>query len=218
MANPNTRKEDDIGEAFRVRFGPLAGGHRGGRDVRPARKCGERGPGKRQGNASAQNDVGYAYEKGIGTSVDLGTALVWYQAAADRDNSFGQWNVGRLRGAAGDTSQAAQWTGRSAQLRASRSNVCRARSIRTAMMAAERRAIQDANGAALQMMACAIMGACPHMGDFELLDAKAMDDRQNRGRFQVDLTFDTGRRCAAYARPRLANRGASGVAGGYGQA
>jgi TPR repeat protein/uncharacterized RDD family membrane protein YckC len=49
-----------------------------------------------QGNAMAQNNLGWLYQNGEGVPKDLGKAAELYQKAADQGNAFGQNNLGWL--------------------------------------------------------------------------------------------------------------------------
>jgi len=49
-----------------------------------------------QGNPTAQFLLGVSYQFGFGTSVDIGTALVWYGAAADKGFGRAQHAIGYL--------------------------------------------------------------------------------------------------------------------------
>ena len=48
----------------------------------------------RAGDATAQVDVGYAYETGDGVAKDLKKAVSWYRKSADQGHKIGQCNLG----------------------------------------------------------------------------------------------------------------------------
>lgn len=49
-----------------------------------------------QGNAWAENYLGYMYEFGQGTSRDVNLAIDWYKNAAEKDNPDAQYHLGRV--------------------------------------------------------------------------------------------------------------------------
>jgi TPR repeat protein len=49
-----------------------------------------------QGNAFAQHNLGWFYEKGLGVKADPKTALKWYKNAAEQGNAPAQNNLGAL--------------------------------------------------------------------------------------------------------------------------
>jgi uncharacterized protein len=49
-----------------------------------------------QGSANAMNDLGVAYETGLGVKIDFKEAARWYHAAAEQGNDQAQANLGQL--------------------------------------------------------------------------------------------------------------------------
>jgi len=70
------------------------------------------------GDAAAQCDLGYAYEKGNGVPVDYKAALEWYRKAADQNQPAGLNNVGAMYaaglGVPRDDAEAIKWFRKSA--------------------------------------------------------------------------------------------------------
>jgi len=66
-----------------------------------------------QDSAGAMNNLGVAYENGLGVKRDPNEAAHWYQQAAERGNAAGQANLGQLyfdgRGVTNDLVQAYKW-------------------------------------------------------------------------------------------------------------
>ena len=66
-----------------------------------------------QGSAGAMNNLGVAYENGIGVKLDFKEAARWYRAAAELGDDLGQANLGQLyfdgRGVKLDLVQAYKW-------------------------------------------------------------------------------------------------------------
>jgi uncharacterized protein len=66
-----------------------------------------------QGNAFAQNALGWMYENGRGVPKDYAQAAAWYRKAADRGDAYGQnalgWMYENGRGVPKDYAQAAAW-------------------------------------------------------------------------------------------------------------
>jgi len=66
-----------------------------------------------QGSAPAMNDLGAAYEAGLGLKFDFKEAARWYRAAAEQGDSLAQANLGHLyfdgRGVPFDLIQAYKW-------------------------------------------------------------------------------------------------------------
>ena len=48
------------------------------------------------GDAQAENNIGYLYERGLGVPQDYGTALKWYKSAASKFLPEGEYNTGLL--------------------------------------------------------------------------------------------------------------------------
>lgn len=65
------------------------------------------------GSAAAMNNLGVAYETGLGVKVDFKAAANWYRAAAEQGDALAQANMGQLyfdgRGVAFDLVQAYKW-------------------------------------------------------------------------------------------------------------
>jgi len=72
------------------------------------------------GDAAAQCDLGYAYEKGNGVPVDYKTALEWYRKAAAQNLPVGLNNVGAMYagglGVPKDEAEAVKWYRKAANL------------------------------------------------------------------------------------------------------
>jgi TPR repeat protein len=47
-----------------------------------------------QGNAFAQNKLGWMYQKGIGVPQNQNEAVKWYRLAAEQGSALGQFNLG----------------------------------------------------------------------------------------------------------------------------
>ncbi len=66
-----------------------------------------------QGDAEAQNNLGFMYEKGQGVSQDYKQAVEWYTKAAEQGNAWAQYNLGvkynNGQGVAQDYKQAVYW-------------------------------------------------------------------------------------------------------------
>ena len=67
----------------------------------------------KQGNADAQYNLGYMYQKGLGVPQDDKTAVKWYTLAAKQGNALAQSNLGLMyqkgRGVPQDDKTAAKW-------------------------------------------------------------------------------------------------------------
>jgi len=48
------------------------------------------------GNAVAQREVGYLYERGLGTPTNYPKAMKWYQKAADQGDANAEFNLGSM--------------------------------------------------------------------------------------------------------------------------
>ncbi|KAF9932103.1 hypothetical protein FBU30_008917 [Linnemannia zychae] len=72
-----------------------------------------------QGNAIAQNQLGFMYGKGYGIPRDYSQAMIWYRKSAENENSSGQCNVGFMYnngyGVPQDYTQAITWYRKSAE-------------------------------------------------------------------------------------------------------
>ena len=53
-------------------------------------------PAAKNGNPRAQNNVGFAYEKGLGVSQSYTLAIEWYRKAASSDLAEAQHNLGMI--------------------------------------------------------------------------------------------------------------------------
>ena len=66
-----------------------------------------------QGNADAQDNLGWLYEHGRGVAQDYAEAMRWFRKAADQGDADGQGNIGWLyeygRGVAQDYAEAMRW-------------------------------------------------------------------------------------------------------------
>ncbi len=71
------------------------------------------------GDAQAENNIGYLYERGLGVPQDYGMALKWYKLAASKALPEGEYNAGLLYhhgyGVAKNQSEAKKWFERSAR-------------------------------------------------------------------------------------------------------
>jgi S1-C subfamily serine protease len=71
------------------------------------------------GDAMAQCDLGYAYEKGNGVPVDYNAAVHWYRKAAAQNNPIGLNNVGAMYssglGVSRDDAEAVKWYRKAAE-------------------------------------------------------------------------------------------------------
>ena len=72
-----------------------------------------------QGLASAQNNLGVAYDNGEGVAKDLVEAVKWYGKAAEQGNAKAQFNLGVAyrngEGVAKDVVEAVKWYGKAAE-------------------------------------------------------------------------------------------------------
>ena len=66
-----------------------------------------------QGNAVAQNNLGFMYDQGLGVARDYAQAVVWYRKAADQGDAAAQNNLRRMydhgHGVPQDYAQAHMW-------------------------------------------------------------------------------------------------------------
>ena len=66
-----------------------------------------------QGDADAQNSMGWMYQKGLGVPQDFKTALKWYTLAAEQGNAYAQYNLGHMytngKGVPQDNKTAVKW-------------------------------------------------------------------------------------------------------------
>jgi TPR repeat protein len=72
-----------------------------------------------QGNARAQNNLGFMYENGRGVDQDDAEAVRWYRQAAEQGDAIAQINLGFMyangRGVAQDDAEALRWYRRAAE-------------------------------------------------------------------------------------------------------
>jgi TPR repeat protein len=65
------------------------------------------------GSVAAMNNLGVAYDNGMGVKIDFKEAADWYRQAAERGDALGEANLGQLyfdgRGVAYDPVQAYKW-------------------------------------------------------------------------------------------------------------
>ena len=70
-------------------------------------------------DAEAQNNLGYAYEKGEGVEQDYAQAVFWYRKAAEQGYAMAQNNMGIMydngRGVDQDYDQAVNWYRKAAE-------------------------------------------------------------------------------------------------------
>jgi TPR repeat protein len=66
-----------------------------------------------QGDAAAQNNLGFMYESGRGVAQDYQEAVKWYRLAAEQGNAIAQSNLGVVysegKGVAQDYREAVKW-------------------------------------------------------------------------------------------------------------
>jgi uncharacterized protein len=66
-----------------------------------------------QGDASAQSNLGWMYQQGLGVAQDNAAAVRWYRAAAEQDDAGAQFNLGLIYengvGVAQDYAEAVRW-------------------------------------------------------------------------------------------------------------
>ena len=71
------------------------------------------------GNATAQMDLGYCYEFGVGVAKDIAEAIKWYRTAAEQGDSSAQFVLGEFyafgNGVAKDIAEAVKWFHKSAE-------------------------------------------------------------------------------------------------------
>lgn len=71
-----------------------------------------------EGNVSAENNLGYLYDHGLGTAQDYGQAVKHYRVAAEAGNAAAQNNLGRLYnkglGVGKDTQESFRWHSKAA--------------------------------------------------------------------------------------------------------
>jgi TPR repeat protein len=72
-----------------------------------------------QGNAVAQNNLGFMYDQGLGVPQNYAQAVVWYRKAADQGDAAAQNNLGRMydggQGVPQDYAQAVVWLRKAAE-------------------------------------------------------------------------------------------------------
>ena len=73
----------------------------------------------KNGDAQAENNIGFLYERGLGVPQDYGMALKWYKLAAEKALPEGEYNTGLLYhygyGVAKNQSEARKWFEKSAR-------------------------------------------------------------------------------------------------------
>jgi hypothetical protein len=150
------------------------------------------------GNASAQNDVAFAYEHGIGVAANMSEALTWYQKAAAQGNTWGEVNLRRFyrRGLAGpaNPAEADRMDSLANATRAARTQFCTAPTTKAGFLKAEKQYVNtDAGGALLTLGACALTGICASSEPpTKAIDSMAVDQRQLYGKFETDVTKTSG--------------------------
>lgn len=151
-----------------------------------------------QGNASAQMNVGYAYERGITVPSDSAEALRWYIKAAEQDNTAAQETVARFYskgiGVEPDASEAAKWTARLNTIRQDRIQVCRLPEVKDSMSRVELQSVSDGAGQLLTALAGAFTGVQANFKDArpELIYTQGTDQQQQYGPFHIDMGMQTG--------------------------
>jgi hypothetical protein len=73
----------------------------------------------KQGDAEAQNTLGYMYYNGEGVKQDYAQAGRWYTKAAEQGNAYAQYNLGAMyykgRGVEQDSAEAVRWWTKAAE-------------------------------------------------------------------------------------------------------
>ena len=73
----------------------------------------------KDGNASAQYNLGQFYRRGLGVTKDYGEAAMWYLRAAEQGHNKAQYNLGKMyrrgHGVSQDDAEAVKWYRRSAK-------------------------------------------------------------------------------------------------------
>lgn len=151
-----------------------------------------------QGNAAAKNNLAYAYETGTGVARDTTKAFNLYKEAGDQlQSSWALVNLSRfydgsVYGIPKDASLATKALQNAATLREQRTGFCRAPGILNAIFKLEILTMKDPNVTMMTWIARLGMGVENTMQEPSLLDAKAMDNRQQTGRFVLDMAGRTG--------------------------
>lgn len=151
-----------------------------------------------QGNASAQVDVGYAYEKGVATAADPAEARHWYLAAAQQGNTFAQFTVTQFYkngiGGPADNAEADRWTAIMWNDRNRHSKICSSTPIKEAITLVEWDSVKDGAGQVLGALAAVMTGVNPQMANARpaLTSAQGSDILQQYGRFHIDLGTASG--------------------------
>lgn len=146
-----------------------------------------------RGNASAQLDVGHAYEAGTAVAADPVKALDYYLKAARQGNTRAQLLVAQYfaNGSAGsaDKPEADRWTAILAKTRAQHERVCASASVFREMQIVERQYARNDAGRALSSVAQAVTGLPVTSANDEptLIQAHGTDKMQYAGRFVVDM-------------------------------
>jgi len=73
----------------------------------------------KDGNASAQYNLGQFYRRGLGVTKDYGEAAMWYLRAAEQGHNKAQYNLGKMyrrgHGVSQDDAEAVKWYRRAAE-------------------------------------------------------------------------------------------------------
>lgn len=146
-----------------------------------------------QGDASAQVDAGYAYEKGVGTQAEPAAARRWYLAAAQQGNTFAQFTMTQFYrngiGGPADKAEADRWTAIMWNTRDRHSKLCGSPPMKETMEYVEWDSVKDGAGMLLGALAAAMTGVSPQMANARpvLKVAQGSDILQQYGRFHIDL-------------------------------
>jgi Sel1 repeat len=152
----------------------------------------------RQGNASAELDVGYAYEKGIAVPADPGEAFRWYLQAANQGNTTAQFNLTEFysHGTAGtvDKSQTERWSAKMWEVRNQHAQVCSSLPVKDTISRVELISVRDGAGELLTRLTQAMTGVDVKLRDArpELVLSEGTDQVQSYGRFHIDMGMQTG--------------------------
>jgi hypothetical protein len=146
-----------------------------------------------QGNASAQVDTAYAFEKGVGTGADLAEARRWYLAAAEQGNTAAQSMLidfyEKGRGGPPDKAEADRWTKMMWETRNRHSSICGKQPIKDTIKLVEWDSVKDGGGMLLGALAAAVTGVRADMANSKpaLKASQGSDMLQQYGRFHIDL-------------------------------
>jgi hypothetical protein len=151
-----------------------------------------------QGNASAQVDVAYAYEKGVATAADPAEARRWYLAAAQQGNTFAQFTLTQFykngTGGPADSAEADRWTATMWNDRNRHSKICGLKPMKETIALVEWDSVGDGAGQVLGALAAVVTGVNPQMANARpaLTSAQGSDVLQQYGRFHIDLGTASG--------------------------